>query len=341
MDGLVDFFEHVVKELTPTGPGNERPIAALQENDNVGMTLLHALSGADKKPQLETKTHKLPVVWTNSSVSSPRMIVRSVIPLAFKECNIAVVKSGQIIEVDDNSRRVSLNNGKKIVQYSDGGSFCICISRVAVDSDGRIWMCDTDSHHILCINDEGQLLGVKKFSENTFLCFIAFLGERLVVIEYERIHRNNHINSYYYSDYRLTFYTSRFDEEEPMKVIRIGQKSVSDLKTCDRTRVIYLVQGIKIRAVTPDSNVHDVNLNSGEELLIVRMALTVNGEIIACDSTNRVLRYTLVGDGIVDFTYRLIDQFRFLLKISHIVTLPNQQVALVENYIQRMVVLDV
>ena len=120
---------------------------------------------------------------------------------------------------------------------------------------------------------------------------------------------------------------------------------VTDLKICDRTRVIYLVQGYEIRAITPDGCVHDVNLNTGYELQIRHITLTVNGEIIACDSTNRILRYTLVGDGIVDFTYRLMDQFKFedfpVREISNIVSLPNQQVALVEKYNRRMTVLDV
>ena len=170
MTALDDFFEHVVKELTLTGPGNERPIAALQENDNADMTLLHALSEADKKPQLETKTHKLPVVWTNSSVSSPRMTVRSTFPLAFRNGNVAVAKSGQIIEVDNYSRRVSFNNGNDIVYRKYGEIFCF--NMTVVDSDGRIWLSGTDRCHLMCINEEGQLLGVKTFSENTRIFFL-------------------------------------------------------------------------------------------------------------------------------------------------------------------------
>ena len=292
MATLTDFSKHVVAQLTPTCTGNERPVAALQEH-NADAALLHALHAVDIKPQLETKTYVLPVFWINSSASPPQLTVRSVIPLGYKNSSIAVAKSGQIVQVDNVSRVVSfynLNDGK-IYHKSVGEGFCF--TKVAVDMDGRIWLSGSSSHEILCIDEEGRLLGVKKFSENTHINFFAFLGAQLVVVEYSVNYRTHP-----FVDDHISIYTTLFVEEEPMKVIHIGSADVNDLKICDRTGVIFFVQGYKLRAITPDGNAHDVNLNDTKLLVGIKsIALTVNGELLACDiGNNSILRYIPVVD---------------------------------------------
>ena len=328
MTALGGFFRHVAEELTPTCTGNERSVAAPEER-NADMALLHALTGADSKPQLEAKTYVLPVFWTNSSASPPQLTVRSVVRLAYANSRIAVAKSGQIVQVDCVSRMVSFNNGKKIVRIGEGYHFNI----VAVDSNGLIWLSCYNDNGIWCINEEGQLLGVKKFSKNIYIVFVAFLGDQLVVVEHDYFRRR---------EYRLCIYTSQLVEENPAKVIYIGQEDVTDLKICDRTGVVFLVQGSRVRAITPDGNVQDVNFCAKIQCL----EITVNGELLACDSGGRVLRYVpVIHDNLPNFTYNCIlstfEHTKLDKDICRIVNLPNRQVALVEKYEGRMIVLDI
>ena len=172
---------------------------------------------------------------------------------------------------------------------------------------------------------------------NIYIQYIAFRDDQMVVIE-----TNAHDNC------RVSFYTTKCnDGEEPMKAIDLGSNYITDLKVCERSGMIYICKIGEILAISSDYSIHTMNLNRKESCRILCAAPTINGDLLVFNFDNNVSCFSPIGDG-SNFDYRLVEEFDISDHvvtspgaISKIVSLPNQQIAILEENATEIVVFDV
>ena len=140
MARLASFLHHITSQCSPTYVENVRPIAAAPVTGNTAMAMLHAMAASSVVVQSETKTYD-----QHSSVW--------ILP-------------------DDAYTHTSVPQ----IDLIDTGVFGFGLFRnVAVDTDGRIWVCHNDKHEIWCFTDDkGQLIRVMSDGVRTDSCCMHF-----------------------------------------------------------------------------------------------------------------------------------------------------------------------
>ena len=187
---------------------------------------------------LGRKTYRLPVLWLNSSVSLEHITLDKVVPC--RAVDVDITKSGRIVSitrnVDDTNNTYTDNvvfDGE--INFGEEG---LGFDYVTVAPNNLVWMVGEDHKKLCCIDEDGNLIGVKQFPQNTLIDIIAFRGDALVVVDYEE-HLEN--GQHYYDHHRLSFYTSSFEEEAPTKVIDVNSY-ILDLQVCIHTGIDNFVQ---------------------------------------------------------------------------------------------------
>ena len=336
VDALTDAWTRIRDELAPTYNKNEIPMAPPPEGSSQeGTTFLQTLSaGGRREPQLEKKPYVLPVPWMHTSARQLTLHSRVKFSCLYADANIAVTKSGLIVQLREKNIVLFNLTGEVIRTFSVGIQFYL----VAVDSRGLIWVCRKSYRYrpeIWCFTEEGKVVGVKKLQAKCmFIHLIAFRGDVLIVVED--------------FNYRgISFYSTTIFDNDELKMIGVIRNlgSVRDLKVCSRTGTIYFIFHNDVFEITSGCNFRIVIriTDDTDKRFVKRMEVTANGDLIllSCDvdGETSISLYTRVGnDG--DLTKKAVDHFVCPTPAMTIFNLPNQQVALIDKN-NHMLFLDV
>ena len=193
---------------------------------------------------------------------------------------------------------------------------------IAVDPRGRIWASPARPE-IWCFTEDGRIVGIKKFSKKTTIEFMGFRGDELVLVEEGFFSGHEH-------NYRISFYTTKFEDETPMTPIyTCHTQPIRDFKVCNRTGIMYILLGDQIYSISTDNNTQLYKLDSYTSN-IRHIAVTANGDVLLCNAQDQISLCTLTEGRI--FHNIMSVSVRDTFAVTSMFSLPNQQVAVVSAY---------